>query len=101
VLTCHLVDEGANRVVNEVAFGVIPTGNQATGAPLLHRQEGAQGAEDVIAKGPLPAHEELLKHGRPAEDPMVAFNGPVLPVDVARSDYRRLLSAFFCGSHWA
>lgn len=101
MLTCHLVDEGANRVVNEVAFGVIPTGNQATGAPLLHRQEGAQGAEDVIAKGPLPAHEELLKHGRPAEDPMVAFNGPVLSVDVHEVTIGDFHPLFFRGSYWA
>ena len=35
MLSCHLVDEGSNRLVNEVAFEVIPSGNQAAAAPLL------------------------------------------------------------------
>jgi hypothetical protein len=50
VLTCHLLDEGSNRLVNEVAFEFIPAGDQATRASLLQFEEGAQGAEDVIAK---------------------------------------------------
>jgi hypothetical protein len=61
VLTCHLLDEVADRLVNEVAFEFIPAGDQATGASLLQLEEGAQGAEDVIANGPLPAHEESLR----------------------------------------
>ena len=60
MLTCHLLDEGSDHLVNEVAFKFIPTGNQATGTSLLQLEEGAQGAEDMIANGPLPAHEELL-----------------------------------------
>ena len=66
MLICHLVDEGPYRLIYEVAFECIPTANQATAAPLLQLEEGPQGAEDVIANRPLPAHEELLKHGRPA-----------------------------------
>jgi hypothetical protein len=70
VLTCHLVDEGSDRLVNEVAFEFIPTGNQATAASLLQLEEGAQDAEDVIANGPLPAHEELLGMAELLEGPM-------------------------------
>ena len=101
MLSCHLVDEGSNRLVNEVAFEFIPTDNQATGASLLQLEEGAQGAEDVIANGPLPAHEELLGMADLLEGPMVTFNRPVLPVDVhevAMGDFHAL---FFRGSYWA
>ena len=35
MLTCHLLDEGSDRLVNEVAFEFIPAGDQATGALLL------------------------------------------------------------------
>ena len=82
MLTCHLLNEGSDRLVNEVAFEFIPTANQATGTLLLQLEEGAQGAEDVIADGPLPAHEELLRMADLLEGPMVAFNGPVLSVDM-------------------
>jgi hypothetical protein len=82
VLTCHLLDEGANRLVNEVAFEFVPTGNQTTGAPLLQLEEGPQGAENMIGNGPLPAHEELLGMADLLEGPVVALNRPVLPVDV-------------------
>jgi hypothetical protein len=44
VLTCHLLDEGSNRLVNEVAFEFIPAGNQATRAslPSLRKARKAQ-----------------------------------------------------------
>ena len=57
MLTCHLLDEVSDRLVNEVSFEFIPTANQASGAFLLQLEEGPQGAEDMIANGPLPAHE--------------------------------------------
>ena len=100
MLTCHLVDEVCDRVVNEVALEFIPTGNQATGASFLQLEEGAQGAEDMIANGPLPAHEELLRVAELFNGPMVTFNGPVLPVDmheVTMGDFHPL---FFRGSYW-
>ena len=40
MLTCDLVDEGANRVVDEVTFEFVPTGNQAAAVPLLQLEEG-------------------------------------------------------------
>jgi hypothetical protein len=101
VLSCHLVDEGANRLVNEVAFKFIPTGNQATGASLLQLEEGAQGAEDVIANGPLPAHEELLCVADLLEGPMVALNEPVLLMDVHEITLGDFHPLFFRGSYWA
>jgi hypothetical protein len=60
-LTCHLLDEGPNRLVNEVSFEFIPGGDQATGAPFLQLKEGAQGAKDRIVNGPLPAHDKSLR----------------------------------------
>lgn len=39
-MTCHLVDEGPDRLLNDVAFEFIPTGKQATGALPLHLEEG-------------------------------------------------------------
>ena len=36
MLTCHLLDEGSDRLVNEVSFEFIPIDNQATGT--LFRQ---------------------------------------------------------------
>ena len=98
MLTCHLVDEGPNRLINEVAFEFIPTCHQAAGAPLFQLEEGSQGAEDVIANGPLPAHEELLGMADLLKSPMVAFNGPVLLVDVHEmtiGDFHALF--FFAG----
>src|SRR3954451_19518564 len=82
VLTRHLLDEVSDRMVNEVTFEFIPTGNQATRASLLQLEEGPQGAEDVVANGRLPAHEELLGVADLLEGPVIAFNGPVLPVDM-------------------
>jgi hypothetical protein len=51
VLTCHLPDEGSDRLVNEASFKFIPTGNQATRASLLQLEDGAQGAEGMSANG--------------------------------------------------
>ena len=48
VLTCHLPDEGSDRMVNEASFKFIPTGDQATRASLLRLEEGAEG---MIANG--------------------------------------------------
>ena len=101
MLTCHLVDEGANRLVNEVAFEFIPTGNQATAASLLQLEEGAQGAEDMIGDRPLPAHKELLGMAGLLEGPMVTFNRPVLPVDVHEVTIGDFHVLFFRGSYWA
>ena len=36
----------------------------------------------MIANGPLPAHEELLRVADLLDSPMVTFNGPVLPADM-------------------
>ena len=47
MLTCHLVDEVSDRLVDEVAFEFIPIDNQATGTSILQLEEGAQGAEDA------------------------------------------------------
>ena len=52
MLTCHLLDEGSDRLVNEVSFEFIPIDNQATGASLLELEEGAQGAKDMVGDGP-------------------------------------------------
>ena len=101
MLSCHLLDEGSKRLVNEVAFELIPTGDQAMGAPLLQLEEGAQGAVDVIANGPFPAHEELLGMADLFEGPVVAFNGPVLPLDVHEMTIGDFHSLFFRGSYWA
>jgi hypothetical protein len=101
VLSCHLADEGPNRVVKEVAFECIPTGNQATAASLLQLQEGPQGAGDVIANGPLPAHEEVLGGADLLEGPVVALDGPALPVDMHEVTLGDFKALFFRGSYWA
>jgi Transposase IS66 family len=101
VLTCHLLDEVSNRAVDEVAFEFIPTGNQATGASLLQLEEGPQGAEDMIANGPFPAHEELLRVAGLLNGSMVSFNGPVLLADVHEVTLGDFHALFFCGSYCA
>ena len=101
MLNCHLLDEGSNRLVNEVAFECIPTGNQATGTSRLQLEEGPQGAEDVVANGRLPAHEELLGVADLLEGPVIAFNGPVLPVDMHEVSVGDFHALFFCGSYCA
>jgi hypothetical protein len=101
VLTYHLVDEVSDRLVNEVAFEFIPTGNQSPAASLLQLEKGAQGAEDMIANGPLPAHEEPLRMAGLLDHPMVAFNEPVLPLDVHEVTLGDFHALFFRGSYWA
>ena len=101
MLTDHLPDEASDRLVNEVAFEFIPTANQATGTLLLQLEEGAQGAEDVIADSPLLAHEELLRMADLLKGPMVTFNRPVLPVDVHEVTVGDFHPLFFRGSYWA
>ena len=101
MLTCHLVDEVSNGLVNEVSFEFIPAGDYATGASFLQFEEGAQGTEDMIANGPLPAHEELLGMADLFEGPVVAFNGPVLPMDMHEVTIGDFHPLFFRGSYWA
>ena len=101
MLTCHLLDEGSNRVVDEVTFEVIPTGNQPPRASLFELEEGAQGAEDMIADGPLPTHEELLSVADLLDRAMVSFNGPVLLADVHEVPPGDFHALFFRGSYWA
>ena len=97
MLSCHLLDEGSNRLVNEVAFEFIPTGNQATEAPLLQLEKGAQGAEDVIANGPLPAHEELLGVADLLEGAMVTLDAPMLAMNVTEVTQGNFHALFFAG----
>ena len=101
MLTYHLLDEDSDRSVNEVAFECIPRGDQATRASLLQLEEGPQGTEDMIANGPLPAHEELLGVADLFNGPMVTFNGPVLPADVHEVTLGDFHALFFCGSYCA
>jgi hypothetical protein len=86
MLTCHLLDEISGRLVNEVSFKFIPTGNQATRASFLQLEDG-----------PLPAHEELLGMADLLDGPMVAFNGPVLPVDMHEVTIGDFHPLFFVG----
>ena len=51
MLTCHLMDEGPNRVVNELAFEVVPTGNQAPGT--------ARGQSGGVVESPMPQNQLL------------------------------------------
>ena len=100
MLTCHSVDEVSDGLVNEVSFEFIPTGNQATRASLLQLEEGAQGAEAMIANGSLPAHEELLRVADLLNGPMVTFNRPVLPLDMHEVTVGDFHPLFFRGSYW-
>ena len=101
MLTYHLLDEVSNRAVDEVPFKFIPAGDQATEASLLQLEEGPQGAEDMIANGPLPAHEEPLDMAGLLEGPMITFNGPVLPADMHEVTLGDFHALFFRGSYCA
>lgn len=101
MLSGHLVDEASDRMVDEVAFKFIPTANQASGASLLQLEEGPQGAEGMVANGPLPAHEELLGMTGLLEGPMVALHAPVLTMNVMEKALGHLHTLFFRGSYCA
>ena len=97
----HLVDEGGQGLVGEVAFELVPATDLAAGATFFKVQEGAQGTEDVVSDGALPTHEEAADMADFLERMVVALDLPLQAADVLEVAVRDLHALFLCGSLWA
>jgi hypothetical protein len=60
VSACSLLDEVCHCLIDEMAFERIPAFDLSAPALDFQLHEGAQGAEEMIANGSFPAHEEAF-----------------------------------------
>ena len=81
MLTCHLLDEGSNGLVNEVAFEFIPTANQVKNAQrsktvkVLSRDYANESSGASIKarfQKPGPVHPHMLRHSTASRWPTAA-----------------------------
>jgi hypothetical protein len=98
VSACSLSDEVCHRLIGEMAFERVPALDLSAPASNFQLHEGAQSAEEMVANGGLPAHEELLGAAELLEGAMVALDAPMLAMnmeEIAPSGFHAL---FFRGS---
>ena len=97
----HLVEEGGESLIGEVAFELIPSGDLTAGASLFKFEEGAQATEDMVVDRAFPAHEEASDVADLLEGMVVALDLPLQAADVLEVAVRDLHALFLCGSLWA
>ena len=97
----RLPDKARDGLIRQVAFEFIPGSDQAAGAFDLQVQESPQRAEDVIADGLLPTHQEPLGMAELLEGTMVTLDAPMLTMHVAKVALSHLHALFFRGSYCA
>ena len=95
------MNEVGDCFVGEVTFEVVPAFDLTAPALEFHLHEGTQTTEEMVAHGPFPAHEELFRSTDLLARTMVAFDAPVLAMDIPEGAKGNFPALFFRGSYCA
>ena len=95
---CSLMDEVCYDCISEAAFEAVPALDLPAPALEFEFDKRPQATEEMVADGLSAAHKESFGVADLLDRPMIALDGPVLPVGLLEGAPSHFHALFFRGS---